>query len=81
MAIANPTFPTTLIGTMKTLGFGFFISTTFLLHEFWLAVEDRAFPEVCVGVQMVLRRTCCVSRVQYQLEVQRPPIESPTVPI
>jgi len=81
MAIANPTFPTTLIGTMKTLGFGFFVSTTFLLYEFWLAVEDRAFPEVCVGVQMVLRRTYCVSRAPFPSGAPRPPTESRTVPI
>ena len=35
---ASPTSPTTCDGTMKTLGFGFFVSTTFCLREFELAV-------------------------------------------
>ena len=36
--ITSPTSPTTCDGTMKTLGFGFFVSTTFCLREFELAV-------------------------------------------
>lgn len=36
--LANPTSPTTCDEAMKTLGFGFFVSTTFCLHEFELAV-------------------------------------------
>ena len=47
---------------MKTLGFGFFVSTTFLLHEFWLAVEDRAFPDGDRCQAPVARRQAPVAR-------------------
>ena len=47
---ASPTSPTTRLGTMKTLGFACFVSTTFCFLEFAWAVSGRASPTVYVDV-------------------------------
>ena len=78
---ASPTSPTSWLGTMKTLGFAFFISTTFCFREFAWAVSAQASPTVCVDVPLALQRTCCESQGHLWLAAPRLPIGFPTTPI
>jgi len=63
---------------MKTLGFSFFISTTFCFREFPYAVSGQASPTVCVDAPLAWQRTCYVFRGHLWSEASRLLIGCPT---
>ena len=74
----SPTSPTSWLGTMKTLGFSFSISTTFCFREFEWAVSGQASPTVCVAAPLAWQRTCCVFQGHLWSEAPRLLIGCPT---